>query len=59
MSPLPVYYEIGFLPCITRMRNMIIAITRSMWMKLPRIWKPKNPSNQRITSIVAIVVSMI
>jgi hypothetical protein len=39
-------------------RNITIAITSKMCMKFPRTLNPKNPINQRITRIVAIVVSI-
>jgi hypothetical protein len=59
MEPLyvPKHYK-GFLPWITRMRIMIMAITRRMWMNQPMANTPIMPRNQRIKRITAIVKSI-
>jgi hypothetical protein len=39
-------------------KKTITAITRRIWINDPSTWNPKNPTNHKMTSTVAIVVSI-
>jgi hypothetical protein len=47
-----------FYPRITLMIIIMIAITRSIWINPPRTGNPMKPSSQRMSNIIAIVVSI-
>jgi hypothetical protein len=42
-----------------RIRIMMIATTRRMWMKPPKVYEVTRPKSQRIRRITAMVTSMV
>ena len=49
----------GFSPRINLIRIMMIATTRSIWMKPPSVNEVIRPKSHKIRRITAIVISMV
>lgn len=48
----------GFSPLMRRISTTIIAMTSSIWMNPPTVYEVTTPNSHKITSIAAIVTSM-
>jgi len=52
-----IYFK-GFSPLMIRIKKNITAITSSICIKLPSIWKPRKPTSHKTNKTIAIVVSI-